>query len=203
MTQPDNILFVKHGDKYTAEHVNVLANQLKKYYPNSEYFCYTDDAEGVDIACIPVYNKPKLRFWWNKLAMFSKQFPVQGTCLYFDLDMDIKRDPSPFIKWGGLNILDAYWKKDLYMDKHAYDVTINSSIITWTAGEQIIIWEHFMSNRDYFMRKYEGIDRFLVHEKIKYGTHENGIVNSISNSKYDDAPVDMYNGMKYEPRTSI
>lgn len=203
MMQPDNVLFVKHGDKYNEKHVNRLADQLKTYYPDSKYFCYTDDAEGVDIECIPIYNKPKLRFWWNKLAMFSRQFPVQGTCLYLDLDMDVKKDFNGFLKWGGLNILNAYWKKDLYMDKHAYDVTINSSIITWTAGEQAIVWEHFMTNRDYFMRKYEGIDRFLVHEKIKFGTHGNGIVNSISNSKYDDAPVDMYNGMKYELRTSI
>jgi hypothetical protein len=163
--------------------------------------CYTDDPVGVNIICMPVLTKPTLRFWWNKLAMFSEDFTVAGIvgkCLYFDLDMDIKEDPSNFIKWDGLTILDAYWKKDMYIAPHAYDVSINSSIITWVAGEQDHIWEKFMSNRDYYMRKYPGIDRFLVHEKIKFNTFENGLVNSVANPPNIPAPIDMYNGIIYE-----
>jgi|SRR6056300_901283 len=199
-----NIIFVKHGDKYHSGHVNKLHEQLLQYYPDAKYFCYTDDPTGVDIACIPVYNKPKLRFWWNKLAMFSKDFGLKGKCLFFDLDMDIKSDPSEYLEWDGLKIINAYWKKDLYMAKHAYDVTINSSIITWIGGEQNHIWDHFMTNRDYFMRKYQGIDRFLVHENIKFTTHPDGIVNSIKNPGFENAPIDMYNGIKYElPRDSL
>ena len=149
------------------------------------------------IDCIPVFKKPTLRLWWNKLAMFSADFPVSGTCLYFDLDMDIKEDPSSFINWNGLTVLKDYWKGDLYMAPHAYDVHINSSVITWTAGEQTHIWDNFMSNKDYFMRKYPGIDRFLVHEKIKHNKFEHGLVNSVAN-EYMDAPIDMYNGIDYE-----
>lgn len=194
----DNIIFVKHGDKYTADHVNRLYKQLKEYFPNANYLCYTDDSDGVCIPCMPVLSKPTLRFWWNKLAMFSADFPVKGDCLYFDLDMDIKGDPRSFLEWDGLTILKDYWKDDLYMAPHAYDVHINSSVITWTAGEQTHIWDHFMSNKDYFMRKYAGIDRFLVHENIKFNTFEHGLVNSMANSKVDNAPIDMYNGLKYE-----
>jgi hypothetical protein len=194
----DNIIFVKHGDKYDPEHVNRLRDQLWEYYPNSQYLCYTDNPLNVEIECIPCFEKPALKFWWNKLAMFSKDFPLEGKCLYFDLDMDIKEDPSSFIKWNGLTILNAYWKKDMYMAPHAYDVSINSSIITWVAGEQDHIWEKFMSNRDYYMRKYAGIDRFLVHEKIKFNTFENGLVNSIANPINIPTPIDMYNGISYE-----
>tara|TARA_B110000259_G_C13978023_1_gene387498 strand:+ start:76 stop:684 length:609 start_codon:yes stop_codon:yes gene_type:complete len=194
---PDNIIFVKHGDKYSAEHVNRLFEQLHNYYPWANYYCYTDKPEGVLAECIPCFKKPSLKFWWNKLAMFSKDFPVTGTCLYFDLDMDIKEDPSSFINWDGLTILKDYWKDDLYMAPHAYDVHINSSVITWTAGEQTHIWEHFMSNKDYFMRKYPGIDRFLVHEGVEFNTFRHGLVNSVAN-EYMVAPIDMYNGMKYD-----
>ena len=193
---PDNIIFVKHGNKYNADHVNRLFEQLHNYYPWANYYCYTDNPEGVLAECIPCFKKPSLKFWWNKLAMFSKDFPVSGTCLYFDLDMDIKEDPSSFINWDGLTILKDYWKDDLYMAPHAYDVRINSSVITWTAGEQNHIWEHFMSNKDYFMRKYPGIDRFLVHEGVEFNTFRHGLVNSVAN-EYRDAPIDMYNGMKY------
>jgi hypothetical protein len=195
---PDNIIFVKHGDKYSPEHVNRLFEQLHNYYPWANYYCYTDNPEGVLAECIPCFKKPSLKFWWNKLAMFSKDFPVKGRCLYFDLDMDIKSDPSQYINWDGLTILDAYWKKDKYMAPHAYDVSINSSIITWVAGEQDHIWEKFMSNRDYYMRKYPGIDRFLVHEQIPFNTFGHGIVSSVANSPVANAPVLMYNGIDYE-----
>ena len=195
----DNVIFVKHGNKYNAEHVNRLADQLFKYYPTANFYCYTENSTGVEITTIPVFKKPTLRFWWNKLAMFSEEFPVQGKCLYFDLDMDIKSDPTKWIaNYDGLNIINAYWKKDLYMAPHAYDVKINSSIITWTAGKQSHIWEKFLTNKDYFMRKYVGIDRFLVHEKIEFNTFRDGIVNSVANPSSTYSPIDMYNGLKYE-----
>lgn len=201
--KPDNIIFVKHGDKYSPEHVNRLRDQLKEYFPMAEYFCYTEDPIGVEIETIPCFSKPTLRFWWNKLAMFSADFPVKGKCLFFDLDMDIKSDPSSLLTWNGLTILKDYWKDDLYMAPHAYDVHINSSVITWTAGEQTHIWDHFMSNKDYFMRKYKGIDRFLVHEGLEFNTFDHGLVNSVAND-FMEAPIDMYNGMKYElPRNNL
>ena len=130
--------------------------------------------------------------------MFSEDFPVEGKCLFFDLDMDIKRDPSEFITWNGLTVIRDYWKDDLYMAPHAYDVHINSSVITWTAGEQRDVWDHFLENKDYFMRKYKGIDRFIVHEKVPHNTFEQGLVNSVKSPATWDAPIDMYNGLKYE-----
>lgn len=199
-----NIIFVKHGNKYTAEHVNRLAHQLFKYYPTANFYCYTEDATGVEIPIIPIFKKPTLKFWWNKLAMFSADFPVIGKCLYFDLDMDIQSDFTNYIQWDGLTVIRDYWKNDLYMAPHAYDVHINSSIITWIAGEQTHVWEHFLSNKDYFMRKYVGIDRFLIHEKIKLNNFKDGIVNSVGNPLLTGAPIDMYNGIKYElPRRNL
>ena len=194
----DNVIFVKHGNKYNAEHVNRLADQLFKYYPTANFYCYTENSTGVEITTIPVFKKPTLRFWWNKLPMFSEEFPVQGKCLYFDLDMDIKEDFSSFAKCDGLTVLNAYWKKDFYMDRHSYDVSINSSIITWVAGEQSHIWKHFLSNKDYFTRKYSGIDRFLIHEGFELNRFEDGIVNSIANPLNRSTPIDMYNGLNYE-----
>lgn len=193
-----NIIFVKHGDKYNYKHVNRLSSQLIKYYPSAKFYCYTEDPHGIAIPIIPCFKKPTLRFWWNKLAMFSKDFPVEGKCLFFDLDMDIKEDPSHLITWNGLTILKDYWKDDMYFTKHAYDVHINSSVITWIAGEQSHVWEHFLTNKDYFMRKYPGMDRFIVHENIPHNTFEHGIVNSVANPYSNHAPIDMYNGIDYD-----
>ena len=197
--RPDNIIFVKHGTKYNHKHVNRLFEQCFLYWPDAKYFCYTENKKGINAAVniIPCFKKPSLTVWWNKLAMFSKDFPVKGKCLFFDLDMDIKRDPSDFIHWDGLTVINSYWKKELYHAPHAYDVHINSSVVTWTAGQQRHIWEHFLTNRDYFMRKYVGIDRFLVHEGFHFNTHPDGIVNSVANENIN-APIDMYNGISYE-----
>jgi hypothetical protein len=199
--KPHNIIFVKHGDKYSAEHVNVLHKQLLVYYPAANYYCYTDDPVGVSIPIIPIFKKPSLRKWWNKLALFSEAMPFKGKCLYFDLDMDVISDPRSFIqKFDGLTILEDYWKigNIKYDIPHAYDVTINSSVITWTAGEQTHIWKHFLTNQDYFMRKYKGIDRFIVHENIPHKTFDDGLVNSIANEPNKIAPINMYNGIDYE-----
>ena len=54
------------------------------------------------------------------------------------------------------------------------------------------------------MRKYKGIDRFIVHEKVPHNTFKQGLVNSVKSPATWDAPIDMYNGLKYElPRKSL
>ena len=202
-----NIIFVKHGNKYQSGHVNRLYDQLIEFYPDANYFCYTENASGVDarIHIINCFKKPSLKYWWNKLAVFSKDFPVEGKSLFFDLDMNIKEDPTPWLQWDGLTVIKDYWKDDLYMAPHAYDVHINSSVITWIAGEQNHVWEHFLSNKDYFMRKYKGIDRFIVHEEINHNVFKPGLVNSVKHPfKGKKPPIDMYNGLNYElQRTTI
>ena len=97
-----NIIFVKHGKKYHEGHVNRLYSQLVQYYPNAKYHCYTEYPQGINeqVNIIWCFNKPSLKYWWNKLALFSEDLPVEGKCLFFDLDMDIKRDPSEFISWN-------------------------------------------------------------------------------------------------------
>lgn len=194
-----NIIFVKHGTKYSYKHVNKLADQLYNYFPKANYFCYTEDSTNVNIEIIPIFKKPSLKLWWNKLAMFSKHFPVEGKCLFFDLDMDVKSDPSKWLVWNGLTIIKDYWKDDLYMAPHAYDVHINSSVITWVAGEQDYVWNHFLSNKDYYMRKYKGIDRYIVHENIKHNFFQPGLVNSVKHPfEGNTPPIDMYNGLVYD-----
>ena len=41
------------------------------------------------------------------------------------------------------------------------------------------IWDHFNTGlRDYYMRKYVGIDRFIVHEDIEYNTFNHSYIQS-------------------------
>jgi hypothetical protein len=48
---------------------------------------------------------------------------------------------------------------------------MNSTVITWDADNPEIhkMWDHFNgSQKDYFLRKYKGIDRFIQHEGFSY-----------------------------------
>lgn len=197
-SQPDNIIFVKVGTLYNDKHVNSLYSRLIEFFPNSTFWCYTDNPTDINPKIKIVSPIKTLKKWWAKLALFSDKMPFEGTCLFFDLDLKIKQSIDSYLTdFSGLTVLNAYWKSDTVMYPHGYDVTINSSIIQWTAKQQNHIWAKFMSNKDYFMRKYKGIDRFLHHENIDYNTFKDGIVNTMFLNDRE-APVDIYNGLKYE-----
>jgi hypothetical protein len=107
--------------------------------------------------------------------MFSSEFPVSGKCMFFDIDSVINSNPFDVLNevdFDKLTLINCHWKShDRYNIRHNYDVKINSSVITWTAGNHIDMWDHFYNNnRDYFLRKYVGIDRFIVHESFEYET---------------------------------
>jgi len=196
--KPDNIIFVKVGTLYNEKHVNRLYNQLIQFYPDSKFWCYTDNSVDISSNVNIISPIKTLKKWWAKLALFSDKMPFEGTCLFFDLDVDIKQDVDKYLTdYNQLTVLNAYWKHGQQMFPHGYDVTINSSIVTWTAKQQTHVWNTFLSNKDYFMRKYKGIDRFIHHENIRYSLFEDGIVNTMAINDRE-APVDIYNGLKYE-----
>ena len=177
-----NIIFVKQGNLYKSEHVNALVKQLTPFCQNTRFICYTEDPSGLDIEHIPFIEKPTLRKWWNKLALFSSYFDkkVEGKCMLFDLDVVVDRNPFDYVGgWDKLHVVDAYWKKETYIPRHSYDTRINSSVLTWTSGTLNHIWQHFISQRDYYMRKYKGIDGFIYNEDIDYGTHREGILSRV------------------------
>ena len=126
-----NIVLLKHGKKYSANHVNRLAEVLLNYadYP---IYCFTEDPTDVEIECIPIPRKPKLMRWWNKLHVFRADFVLDDRCCLFDLDIDITSNPFPYIEkidWRVPHFIEDYWKKDLIHKPHAYDTMLNSSVM--------------------------------------------------------------------------
>lgn len=180
-----NILFVKHGNKYSAHHVTSLIETLKLYI-DANFYCITDKP---DVSCDTIPCANNLKVWWNKLWLFQLDLP--GKNLYFDLDTRINDNPLPYLKWDGLTLVDCPWKKDTPIN-HNYDVRINSQVMTWTGQEQKHIWEHFTTNPDYFMRKYKGIDRFMVHEGFHYNTFDHNLIHSKKYEEYSGQPVTTY-----------
>ena len=173
-----NVICVKFGTKYSADFVNKLYNDIKRLTVSEfKFFCYTDDATGIDpeVNVILPLGRPTLKGVWNKLRLFDPAMGLVGKTYYFDLDVKILKDPlihDDPQDWKELTLISSHWKVGkLYNRLSNYDVKINSSAMTWDASLPHMqeFWNHFNSGfRDYFMRKYVGIDRYIVHEDFKY-----------------------------------
>lgn len=180
-----NIITVKFGLKYGPEFVNKIYNDVKDQSKFDKFYCYTDDSYGLDegIKVIPDQGRPTLKVWWNKLRMFDKNFPLSGDILFLDLDVKVQDPERLFeISCGNLSFINCHWKQGkLYNRLSNYDVKMNSSMIAWNANDKDVhkIWDHFNTGfRDYYLRKYKGIDRFIVHEDFDYQTFPNTYIQS-------------------------
>ena len=147
-----NVIFVKFGTKYNADHVNRLARKLEDV---GRLYCYTDDSEGVDdrlVECVEPVG-PKLKGVWNKLTLFAPFFPIQNETLYVDLDTTVNYLPITAIanhrhQYGGigekLHLIHNPQKTKMIRASN-YDVDINSSVMLFDNRTDGIheIWNHF------------------------------------------------------------
>ena len=202
-----NIIFVKWGTKYSSEDVNTLYKSLVR--EDFDYYCYTDDPSDIDpnINIIPIPKKPALKVWWNKLYMFNKDFPLTGKTIFFDLDVYIRSDPWVIlesINWQKLTLVDCSYKTHVVDSrKHHFDVKINSSVAAWNAdaGRIHSIWDKFYtSQKDYYLRKYAGIDRFIVHEEFHYDVFPSDLIQSYKYSYNWKAPIVTFEEVDYGSR---
>ena len=180
-----NIVLLKHGSKYTSSDVNKQVKSLKKF-TNNDIFCFTEDSKGVIIDCIDIPRKPKLVRWWNKMHLFSNNFPLNGKCVLFDLDILVNENPFEYIEkidWNYPTFIRRKSKMEKFFRKHSYDTELNSSILAWTSHQNTYIWDIFSKNIDYHTRKYKGIDRFFWHEDIEWREFDHGISNTIDLQK--------------------
>lgn len=176
-----NIILLKHGDKYNANHVNRLAEVLLNY-ADYEIFCFTEDPKDVIIECIEIPEQPKLLRWWNKLHVFRGDFRIDGRCCLFDLDIDIASNPFPYIEkidWRYPTFIEDKHKENLYHKPHAYETMLNSSVMAWTSGRNTEYWDIFSRNIDYYTRKYKGMDRYVWDQKLMYKTFDHDILRTI------------------------
>lgn len=181
-----DVICVKFGTKYSSEFVNKLYNDITRLTQSKfTFYCYTDNPSGIDpaIKIIEPLGKPTLKRVWNKLRLFDKNMPFKSKTYFFDLDVKILKDPLLDLNdWSKLTIVDSHWKTGkLYNRLSNYDVKINSSVMAWDASNNDLneYWDHFNSGfRDYYLRKYVGIDRFIVHENFEYNTFDHAYIQS-------------------------
>lgn len=164
------LLTLKYGTKYSSQDVNrIYANNFA-----GQKVCVTDDSTGLahDIQIIPLPNN--IEGHWLKLWLHSLE--NLGEILYLDLDVRIQQSIDSLFTYIDNNptICYTYWKPSDWPTRQGKDHTFNylsnynSSVMLWKSGTTTHIWNHFLTNDDYFMLKYFGDDRFLWHEQFTF-----------------------------------
>jgi len=172
-----NILCVKWGDKYSAKYVNILFNMVSRNITIPfDFHCYTDDPVGIDtqINIIPIPKNNDLKIWWNKLAMFQKDF-LPGQKLYFDLDLVIQNNIECFIT-REFHKIKCYWKPD-HESNELGNTPNNSSIMSWYGNSMSHVWDDFLEDKDFHLQ-HLGIDRFMTLEYPYLKTYPRGLIYS-------------------------
>jgi hypothetical protein len=132
--------------RYTARHVNVLANMVaRNLSPPHEFVCFTDQPEGIACKTLPLPATPSVNWpasrpnCFRRLWLFSKEaaeiFP--GRIVNLDLDavvcgpLDPLYDrPEDFVGW-----------RDPYRPRQ-----YNGSMWLLTAGSRTKVWCEFKGN---------------------------------------------------------
>jgi len=155
------VLCLKHGNKYSAEYVNILHRMVKRHLTLPYTFCcLTEDPKGLDkdIRVIPLPQG--LTGWWCKPYMFSKDLPIKGDILYLDLDVVIARNIDKLFTYhpnAWCTIRDFTRAMRPKWQKY------NSSVVRFKTGQLDHVWTDFNKNKVNIQKKFFGDQDWLYH----------------------------------------
>tara|TARA_R110000744_G_scaffold188370_5_gene307709 strand:+ start:1413 stop:2129 length:717 start_codon:yes stop_codon:yes gene_type:complete len=206
-----NIYCVKHGDKYSSEHVNRLYRMIKKNTTIPFTFhCLTEDPTDIisDVKVIPLDETLKMKAWWWKISLFQDGMP-NGNNTYFDLDVIIQSNIdclNNFVR-GKLQIID-YSTIDMEISTDQGDFQMirsfyNSSIMCWETGIFTDVYDKLVSDFKLYEKVYIGLDRFFTYEVDQWRFSPlPWIMYSRRNGPYDKytEPIDTlrHHGVRYQ-----
>jgi hypothetical protein len=109
------------------------------------FACITENPIGLNpnIKIIALPNVPEISGWWYKPWVFSKDLPLQGTILFFDLDLVVIKNidelwnycPGRFCIIRDFNrVTIKEWNK------------FNSSIFKFEKGSYSFVWENLIKD---------------------------------------------------------
>lgn len=206
-----NICCVKHGDKYSSEHVNRLYRMVKKNTTIPfKFYCLTEDPTDIidDVTIIPLDETLKMKAWWWKICLFQDGMP-DGINTYFDLDVVIQSNIDclkHFVK-GKLELIDqSFIDADISLEDQPFPSIVtyyNSSIMCWETGVFTDVYHKLISDFKVYESVYIGLDRFFTYEvdQLRFSPLP-WIMYSRRNGPYDKytEPTDVlrHRGVRYQ-----
>ena len=163
------IVTLKYGNKYSSDDVNTIYNMCKPYLFGGNFWCRTDDPEGLEQGIMTSHIHTCMGNW-EKILLLGMDFG--GPTIYLDLDVIVQGDLAPlFDLCDEPTICETYWKD--------FGGAWNSSVMAWHCENAAYIRENFFKNWDYNLHKYEGKDdNFLYDEKMFKRTFPKGLIYS-------------------------
>ena len=164
------VVCLKYGTKYSAEYVNRLYNGVKRNLTIPfEFVCFTEDSNGIDpnIRVEPLPLIPGVTGWWYKPMFFKPNLGLNGTILFFDLDVVVFRnidnlftyEPNKFciIRDFNRHVIRNYNK-------------FNSSIFRLTTGMHQHVYNDFVKNPSLLIKRFHG-DQDWIRVAVKDGEY--------------------------------
>lgn len=175
LKHPVNIICVKTGTKYTKEDVQRLHKMVKRNCTLPFiFYCLTDNLEDLpdDVIGVVVDQELDLEAYWWKISLFNLGWTEQ--VLYMDLDVIIQNNIDYIFEDVNsknlkcLSIIDAgiYYPFDgTAQSILTIPITnLNTSIMLFNPKDHQELYNKFVSNIDYNIIHYYGLDRFIYNE---------------------------------------
>lgn len=142
----NNIVCLKHGNKYSADYVNKLYNMVKRNITVPyEFYCFTENRKGLDpnIKVIDLFLHPRIQGWWYKTYFFNPNIGLNGTLLYFDLDVIVFDNIDKLFDYkpGEFCIIRDF-NRSLRKDWNK----MNSSVFRLEIGQHAHVYENYIKD---------------------------------------------------------
>ena len=163
------VVCLKYGNKYSAEYVNKLYNMVERNLTVPHTFvCFTEDATGID-ANIQIEPLPSLpvKGWWFKPMFFDPNLGLDGTVLFFDLDVVIFRNIDHLFTYEpGKFCIIRDFNRHVIRNYNKF----NSSIFRLDTGQHSKVYTDFIKNTNSITNRYRG-DQDWIRATVEDGTY--------------------------------
>ena len=169
--QPVNVVTLKWGTRYGVEYANKLFAAVSRNLSLPfRFVCFTDDAKGLTEGILPFpipqinIDPPALYTGWRKLCLFQKNLPIEGPCLFLDLDILITGSLDDFFRFepGKIPIIRDWVTLRRKLFPKGPPVG-NSSVFRFVANECAFVYEQFLQEKDWALSNFQPPQTYLTH----------------------------------------
>lgn len=166
-----HVITLKWGSRYGAEYVNRLAAAVRRNITGPvTIVCFTDDDQGIEpdvhVYPIPEIDLPSRAFvtGWRKLCLFRTDLPIEGECLFLDLDIVITGPLDDFFSYepGRIPIIHNWLATHKTWFRKRPQVG-NSSVFRFMANQCGFVWEQFHNEKEWAFANFQPPQTYLTH----------------------------------------